>query len=104
MPLLFQLLRIEWGSLDPNMVTFLNVVVTICFVILVLSSVVMIVSIMLDPSTVQQGGNILTGAINESYYGKNKGKNTEGRIKRIVVVCAFLILLSSIGLVLLIEM
>ena len=60
-----------------------------------IACVVIIIAVLVSPPQTGVGSNAITGA-SESYYTKNKGKNNEGRIKWLIVICASLIALCAI--------
>jgi len=55
--------------------------------LIALSSVILIISILASPAQSGRGTNAITGA-SESFYTKNKGKNNQGRIRNLVIICA----------------
>ena len=64
-------------------------------ILIALACLVMIVAILASPPQVGRGGNVITGA-SESYYTKNKGKNNQGRVKLIIIICASTIAVSAV--------
>jgi len=64
-------------------------------VLIAISCLVMIVAILVSPANVGRGANAITGA-SESYYTKNKGKNNQGRVRSLIIICACLIAVLSI--------
>jgi preprotein translocase subunit SecG len=64
-------------------------------VILALASIIMIIAILASPPETGQGSNAITGA-SESYYTKNRGKNNQGRIRNLIIICASIIAVCAI--------
>ena len=64
-------------------------------VIMALACIVIIIAILASPPQTGVGANAITGAA-ESYYTKNKGKNNQGRIRMIIIICALTIALCAI--------
>jgi preprotein translocase subunit SecG len=64
-------------------------------VLMVLACIVMIIAILVSPPQTGIGNNAITGAA-ESYYTKNKGKNNEGRIRLLIVICASMVAVCAI--------
>ncbi|MCL2850741.1 MAG: preprotein translocase subunit SecG [Firmicutes bacterium] len=67
----------------------------IIVVLIALLCFVMIIAILVSPPNTGQGGNAITGAA-ESYYTKRKGKNNQGRIRNLIIICAATIAILSI--------
>ena len=64
-------------------------------VIMALASLVMIIAVLASPPQSGVGSNVITGAA-ESFYTKNKGKNNQGRLKVLVIVCAATIAICAV--------
>jgi len=64
-------------------------------VIIAITCVVLIIGVLVSPPQTGTGSNVITGA-SESYYTKNKGKNNQGRIRNLVIICASVIALCAI--------
>jgi protein translocase SecG subunit len=64
-------------------------------VIMALACVIMIIAILASPPETGNGSNAVTGA-SESFYTKNKGKNNQGRIRNLIIVCAIIIAVCAI--------
>lgn len=73
---------------------YFAICITIAAVILVLS-VISIVFVLMQPST-SDGINSITGS-SETFFGKNKGKSIESKLKKWTVICLVLIGLLSIA-------
>jgi len=63
--------------------------------IMCLACLVLIIGVLASPPQTGQGDNVITGA-SESYYTKNKGKNNQGRIKWLIIICSIVIALCAI--------
>ncbi|MCL2177480.1 MAG: preprotein translocase subunit SecG [Firmicutes bacterium] len=79
------------------MYEFAGILNVVLFIILGICSVFMVIAVIFQSGGNQEGLGAITGA-QESYFGKHKGKNVEQRLKRLIIVAAFLILLCSIML------
>ena len=64
-------------------------------VIIALCSLIMIVAILASPAQVGRGSNAITGA-SESYYTKHKGRNNQGRLRNLIIICATTIAVCAI--------
>ena len=53
------------------------------------SSVVMIITTLMQSSADDNGATAITGQ--ESYYSQNKGESRDGRLKRLTTICAITI-------------
>ena len=66
----------------------------VMLIITVLLSVVAIIFILMQPSN-SDGINAITGS-SETFFGKNKGKSIEARMKKWTVICLVAIIVLSI--------
>jgi len=64
-------------------------------VIMAISCFVLIVGVLVSPPETGIGNNVITGAA-ESYYTRNKGKNNQGRVRLMVIVCASIIAVCAV--------
>jgi len=64
-------------------------------VIMALASLIMIIAVLASPPQTGVGSNVITGAA-ESFYTKNRGKNNQGRLKMLVIICAATIAICAI--------
>ena len=64
-------------------------------VVMALAALIMIIAVLASPPQTGVGSNVITGA-SESFYTKNKGKNNQGRLKMLVIICAATIALCAI--------
>jgi len=80
----------------PNWVTdsFLPVQATLVAV-MVICCIIIIIGVLASPPQTGTGSNVITGAA-ESYYTKNKGKNNQGRIRLMIIICAAIVALCAI--------
>jgi len=74
--------------------TFLGIQIALVS-IMALACVVIIIAVLASPPQTGVGNNAITGA-SESYYTKNKGKNNQGRLRWLIVICASTIALCAI--------
>ena len=58
--------------------------------------IVIIVAVLCQPSNPDGGRNVITGT-NDSYYAQNKGNTKEGRLKKLIIICAIVILVLTIA-------
>jgi|GEM_PF-927223 len=63
--------------------------------IMALSCIIIIIGVLASPPQTGAGNNVITGAA-ESYYTKNKGKNNQGRIRTMIVICAAIVAVCAI--------
>lgn len=61
-----------------------------------LASLVMIIAILVQPAQLPEGQNAITGT-SESYYAKNRSANSEGRMKRLTVICSIIIAICAVA-------
>ena len=76
--------------------TFLTTLRSIVLILMAIASVVIICAVLFQPSNPDGGRNVITGT-NDSYYAQNKGQTKEGRLKRLVIICASVILVLTIA-------
>ena len=74
----------------------MNAAQIIVNILLILSSIVMIVTVMLQSSD-SDGMAGLTGSSSETFFGKNKGKSIEAKMKKWTWIC--LIVLAVLAIV-----
>ena len=74
--------------------TFLGIQIALV-VIMTIACLVIIVGVLASPPQTGAGNNAITGA-SESYYTRNKGKNNQGRIQLMIIICAAIIALCAI--------
>lgn len=74
----------------------LTTIRTIVLILTGIAAIAIIVAVMLQPSNPDGGRNVITGT-NDSYYAQNKGSTKEGRLKRIIIICAIVILVLTIA-------
>ncbi len=70
----------------------ISIVLTAAIVIL---SVLSIIFVLMQPSN-SDGINAITGS-SETFFGKNKGKSIESRLKKWTVICLIVIIVLSIA-------
>ena len=76
--------------------TFLTTLRSIVLILAALASIVIIVAVLCQPSNPDGGRNVITGT-NDSYYAQNKGSTKEGRLKKLIIICAIVILVLTIA-------
>ena len=64
-------------------------------VVIAITCIILIIGVLVSPPNTGVGNNAITGA-SESYYTKNKGKNNQGRIRNLVIICASVIAVCAI--------
>ena len=63
--------------------------------LMALACLVLIVGVLASPPQTGVGNNAITGAA-ESYYTKNKGKNNQGRVRLLIIICASVIAICAV--------
>lgn len=82
--------------LVPNWVSSsFPVIQAILLAVITLGALAITVAVMLRPSDPEGGNNVITGK-NESYYGSNKSDTKEGKLQKLIVICAITILVCAI--------
>ena len=76
--------------------TLLTTLRSIVLVLMGLCAIAIICAVLFQPSNPDGGRNVITGT-NDSYYAQNKGQTKEGRLKRLVIICAVTILVLTIA-------
>ena len=69
---------------------------SIVLILMAIASIAIIVAVLINPSNPDGGRNVITGT-NDSYYAQNKGNTKEGRLKRLIIVSAIVILVLTIA-------
>lgn len=69
---------------------------SIVMILMGIAAITIIVAVLLQPSNPDGGRNVITGT-NDSYYSQNKGQTKEGRLKKLIIVCAVVILVLTIA-------
>jgi len=64
-------------------------------VIMSIAALVLILCVLVSPPQTGIGKNVITGA-SESYYTKNKSKNSQGMVKLTIIICAFVMAICAI--------
>ncbi len=75
--------------------TFLPILRYILFFLIVASAIIIIITTLMQ-SNDSQGGDPITGGIQESYYAKNKGGTRDGKLRIVTIVFACIIAVSVI--------
>ena len=76
--------------------TLLTTIRSLVLILTAIAAIVIIVAVLIQPSNPDGGRNVITGT-NDSYYAQNKGQTKEGRLKRLVIICASVILVLTIA-------
>lgn len=69
---------------------------SIVMILMGIAAITIIVAVLLQPSNPDGGRNVITGT-NDSYYSQNKGQTKEGRLKKLIIVCAVVILVLTVA-------
>lgn len=69
---------------------------SIVLILMAIASIAIIVAVLMNPSNPDGGRNVITGT-NDSYYAQNKGNTKEGRLKRLIIISAVVILVLTIA-------
>ena len=83
------------GTPPQWMSTAFPIIQTILLVLVALSSFLILIAILAQPSNPDGGDNAITG-ISGSYYSQNKGTTWEGRLQKLIIICAIVIFASTI--------
>ena len=63
--------------------------------IMCIACIIVIIGVLASPPQTGAGNNVITGA-SESYYTKNRGKNNQGRIRIMIIICAAIVAICAI--------
>ena len=74
----------------------LSILSIVLAILLFISAIFLIVAVLMQPSNPDGGRNVITGT-NDSYYAQNKGSTKEGRLKRLIIISAVVILVLTIA-------
>jgi len=77
-------------NLSPIITDTFKYIQTALVIIIAICCFILIVGVLVSPPETGIGNNVITGA-SESYYTRNKGKNNQGRIRIMIIVCASVI-------------
>lgn len=69
---------------------------SIVLILMAIAAIAIIVAVLMQPSNPDGGRNVITGT-NDSYYAQNKGNTKEGRLKRLIIISAIVILVLTIA-------
>ena len=70
--------------------SFLTTLRSIVLILMAIAAIAIICAVLFQPSNPDGGRNVITGT-NDSYYAQNKGQTKEGRLKRLIIICAVVI-------------
>ena len=82
------------AEISADVARLLTTLKSIVLILVAIASVVIIVSVLCQPSNPDGGRNVITGT-NDSYYAQNKGQTKEGRLKRLIIISAIVILVLT---------
>ena len=83
-------------EVSSNVAATLITLRSILLILAGISAIVIIVSVLCQPSNPDGGRNVITGT-NDSYYAQNKGSTKEGRLKKMIIICSAIILVLTIA-------
>ena len=83
-------------EVSSGVATLLTTMRSILLILTGIAAIVIIVSVLCQPSNPDGGRNVITGT-NDSYYAQNKGNTKEGRLKRLIIISAVVILVLTIA-------
>ena len=69
---------------------------SIVLILMAIAAITIIVAVLMQPSNPDGGRNVITGT-NDSYYSQNKGQTKEGRLKKLIIISAVVILVLTIA-------
>ena len=69
---------------------------SIVLILMAIAAIAIIVAVLMQPSNPDGGRTVITGT-NDSYYAQNKGNTKEGRLKRLIIISAIVILVLTIA-------
>lgn len=85
---------LDGGVQSDFITTVFPIIRYILFFLIIASSITMIVTIMMQKESA--GGTDILSGKQESYYAQNKGSTKEGRLKKITVIMAIIIAVSTL--------
>lgn len=90
-------LHLLLANLAPDWVVASFPIIRIILVaVIAICAVVMIITTLMQSNKNEDGDNALSGAVQESYYAKNKGESKDVRLSRTTVVMASLMFACTI--------
>lgn len=72
----------------PWITTLMPILRSVFVVLMLVSSLLIIFICLATESNAESGSNVITGTSYESFYAQNKSSTREGRLKRLLVICA----------------
>ena len=88
------MLNIMLAASNDFVTTVFPVLRYVFLVLIFISSVIMIITTLMQSSADENGATAVTGQ--ESYYSQNKGESRDGRLKKITTICAIVIAVCTI--------
>ena len=83
-------------EVSSGVATLLTTMRSILLILTGIAAIVIIVSVLCQPSNPDGGRNVITGT-NDSYYAQNRGSTKEGRLKKVIIICSVVILVLTIA-------
>ena len=83
-------------EVSSGVASMLTTMRSILLILTGIAAIVIIVSVLCQPSNPDGGRNVITGT-NDSYYAQNRGSTKEGRLKKVVIICSVVILVLTIA-------
>ena len=83
-------------EVSSGVASLLTTLRSILLILTGIAAIVIIVSVLCQPSNPDGGRNVITGT-NDSYYAQNKGSTKEGRLKKLIIICSAIILVLTIA-------
>ncbi len=83
-------------DVTPEVARILTTLRSLVLIVTAISAVIIIISVLAQPSNPDGGKNVITGT-NDSYYSKNKGSTKEGILKKVIIVSAICILVLTVA-------
>ncbi|MBQ8428434.1 MAG: preprotein translocase subunit SecG [Clostridia bacterium] len=83
------------GAIDSNLDTLRITLSVIMIVLMAVAALAAIVLVLLQPSN--SNGVSALGGSSETFFGKNKGKSIEAKMKKLTIICLVVLALLSIA-------
>ena len=83
-------------DVSAEVATLLTTLRSIVLILVAIAAIVIIVSVLVQPSNPDGGKNVITGT-NDSYYAQNRGQTKEGRLKKLIIISAVVIFVLTIA-------
>ncbi len=83
-------------DVTPEVAATLTTIRSIVLILIAIAAIIIIVSVLVQPSNPDGGRNVITGT-NDSYYAQNKGDTKEGRLKKLIIISSITILVLTVA-------